>query len=183
MVGIGSKPWQTCEKMMGRDKYPSPTCTSGTRTKRVMKRFLQMTSFLDKRKEESQCREEAYELEARLEESLQNFFPVQGGKAKEKTIHTQPESYRKKTTRRIKSPVNNQRNARGFLSSLNPVLEGQVVLDLRPPPAQGVSRKGKISTDVSKQSSVQRELETRKMQKMGQGKLRQKSFCQQKAER
>lgn len=81
---VGSKAWQIGD---GRDKDPSPTCTPGTITKRITKTFLQMISFLDKRKEVSQCREEAFELTARLEESLESFsFPIQENKEKEKTV-------------------------------------------------------------------------------------------------
>ena len=51
-VGVGGKVWQISERITGRDKDPSPTSTPGT--KRVTKRFLQKTCFLDKRKEKRQ---------------------------------------------------------------------------------------------------------------------------------
>lgn len=43
-----------------------------------------MTSFRDERKKASV--EEAYKVEARLEESLAVFSPIQGNKTKEKTV-------------------------------------------------------------------------------------------------
>lgn len=51
-VEVGGKVWQISERITERDKDPSPTSTPGTKS--VTKRFLQKTSFLDKRKEKSQ---------------------------------------------------------------------------------------------------------------------------------
>lgn len=67
-----------------------PTCTPGTR-KRVTRKFLQITSSPDKRKEGTQCREDVYELKAKLK-NLEGFFPfvffspMKGNEAKEKIV-------------------------------------------------------------------------------------------------